>query len=623
VTVSLAEQRAQAVAQRDAEARNGRTQVLVGAATCGQAAGALGTMAAFEAAQANRGLALTVRKAGCFGPCYLEPLVLVRKPGAPAVLYGNVRQHAVHGIVERWIQGDDPCADLAVGVLDEAFGGAAGARLDGIPPLSAHPMLGGPRLVLRNCGLIDPADFGHYLARDGYVGFERALRLAPQDVIDAVRVAGLRGRGGAGFPTATKWQICRDQPPGPRYLICNADEGDPGAFMNRSLIEGDPHALLEGMLIAGYALGVAQGLIYIRAEYPLAVRRLKAAIEQLREAGLLGPRIQGSDFSFELEIREGAGAFVCGEETALIASIEGERGMPRPKPPFPAVAGLWGRPTIINNVETLATVPLVLRVGGEAYAAFGSERSKGTKTFALAGKVKHTGLIEVPLGTSLRRIVFDVGGGILDDRAVKAVQTGGPSGGCVPASLLDTPVDYEALVSAGTIMGSGGLIVMDEDSCMVDVAQFFLSFTEKESCGKCPPCRVGTKQMLTILERITAGQGRLDDLERLEAIAVTVQTGSLCGLGQSAPSPVLTTLRYFRDEYLAHIVEHRCPAGVCPALVTYEVNDLCNGCSLCARMCPVDAITGERGKPYVIDDKACIRCGACADACNYDAIVVH
>jgi NADH:ubiquinone oxidoreductase subunit F (NADH-binding)/(2Fe-2S) ferredoxin/NAD-dependent dihydropyrimidine dehydrogenase PreA subunit len=615
--VSLADMRQGALAKWQTLEEGKRPTVRIGVATCGRAAGALDTIAAFEKEQEQHGLDLAIVPVGCIGVCYLEPVVIVNKPGQAPIVYSNVNSRAAAHLTGEWLMGDNPCADLAIGTLDSK-------PLDGIPPLSSHPMLGAePRTILRNCGLIDPADLDHFLAKDGYQGFEKALSLTPQQVVDEVKKAGLRGRGGAGFPTAIKWQICRDQPGDTRYLICNGDEGDPGAFMNRSLIEGDPHSLLEGLLIGGYALEAAEAYIYIRAEYPLAVERLKLGIQQMREACLLGDDILGSGFNFDIKIREGAGAFVCGEEMALIASVEGNRGMPRPKPPFPAVSGLWGKPTVINNVETLATLPAIMRLGAAEYAKDGTERSKGTKTFALAGKVKNTGLIEVPLGTTLRQIVFDIGGGILDDKPVKAVQTGGPSGGCIPADGLDTPVDYESLTAAGSIMGSGGIIVMDENTCMVDVAHFFLSFVQNESCGKCPPCRAGTKRMLEILERIKAGQGQLNDLERLVKLANTVKAGSLCGLGQTAPNPVLTTMRYFRDEYLAHITEQRCPAGVCPELITYEITDGCDGCTLCARLCPVNAISGEKKQKHTIDPKLCMSCGACYESCNRDAIIVH
>jgi len=594
-----------------------RPRVLVGAATCGRAAGALSVIEALQKVQAERGLNFLLTEVGCLGLCYVEPIITVIKPGQPTILYGNVTAAIATEIVQRWLTGDDPCLDRALATLN-------GHGLDGLPRFDELPMLKSQaRLILRNCGVINPTNFHHYLARGGYLGLENALHMTPEEVIEQVRRSGLRGRGGAGFPTWRKWQLCRNVPGDTKYVICNADEGDPGAFMNRSLLEGDPHSMLEGMLIAGYAIGARQGYVYIRAEYPLAVQRLRIAIGQMREVGLLGEDILGFNFSFDIEIREGAGAFVCGEETALMASIEGRRGMPRPRPPFPTQSGLWGQPTVINNVETLAAVSHILRDGPEAYARWGTANARGTKTFSLAGKVQRTGLIEVPLGTTLRQIIFDIGGGIAEGRTFKAVQTGGPSGGCLPASQLDTPIDYESLAAAGSIMGSGGLVVMDDRNCAVDIAHYFLSFTQAESCGKCPPCRVGTQRMLGILETIQAGEATMEDLSLLESLAQTVQKGSLCALGQTAPNPVLTTLRYFRSEYEAHIRERKCLAGVCRALITYTITDECTGCTLCARICPMGAITGERKQKHVIDPNLCERCGACFDACNYQAIVVN
>ncbi len=480
------------------------------------------------------------------------------------------------------------------------------------------------RVVLRNCGRIDPENIEDYIAEDGYAALEKALgSMTPEQVIEEVLASGLRGRGGAGFPTGRKWQFARASKATPKYMICNADEGDPGAFMNRRVLEGDPHSVLEGMIIGGYAVGASRGYIYCRAEYPVAVRTLRIAIEQARAYGLLGENILGSGFSFDIEVRVGAGAFVCGEETALMASIEGKRGEPRPRPPFPAVSGLWGKPTNINNVETYANVPQIILKGAHWFASMGTEKSKGTKTFALAGDVNHTGLIEVPLGINMREVIYDVAQGIKDGKKLKAVQIGGPMGGCLPEEYLDRPIDYESLAAAGTIMGSGGFVVMDEDTCMVDIARFFMEFTQDESCGKCTPCRVGTRRMLEILQRICAGDGRDGDIETLEHLCKWIKVTSLCGLGQGAPNPVESTLKHFRHEYEAHIYEKRCPAKVCKGLIRYEIVDACTGCTVCARNCPVNAITGQRRQLHVIDPNTCIRCGICEQVCNFNAVVVR
>lgn len=587
--------------------------IYVGAASCGKAAGALDLITGINDFLKENQVKAKIVEVGCIGPCYLEPLVDVKMPGQPRVSYNNVNIKTLAAILKSQLVDGVPHAKLAIGHFGKK-------DFNGIPAFFDLPMLKPQvRIVLRNCGIIDPKEIDQYLAVDGYRGLMKALTMTPEDVIGVVRQAGLRGRGGAGFPTFKKWTICRNAPGDRKYLICNADEGDPGAFMNRSLIESDPHAVLEGMLIAGYAIGADKGIVYIRAEYPLAIERLKNAITQMKTYGLLGDKILGSDFGFEIKIKEGAGAFVCGEETALIGSIEGKRGTPRSRPPFPAIAGLFGKPTIINNVETLGTLPNILRNGAEWYTKFGKEGNRGTKTFSLAGKIRRPGLIEVQLGTSLREIIFDIGGGV--QKNFKAIQTGGPSGGCLSEEFLDLPVDYESLSGVGSIMGSGGLIVMDENTCIVDVAKYFLDFTQKESCGKCVPCRVGTRHMVEILDRITHGEGNPDDLLALRTLGDTIKKGALCGLGQSVPNPVLTTLRYFRNEYLEHIRDHRCRATVCKDLIEFRViKEKCTGCESCVRVCPTGAITGPRSEPHNLDPTKCIKCRSCYEVCRYEAI---
>ncbi len=579
-------------------------RVLVGQGSCGVATGARKTVAELEKQIAARGLDVPVETTGCVGTCYLEPIVDVYEDDGALTRYVKVQPDKVERIVEEHLAGGKPVAEDAISEEDKQF------------------VERQQRVVLRNCGVINPENIDEYIAVDGYKAIEKVLKeMKPEQVIEEIKISGLRGRGGAGFPTWFKWNAAKASPGTEKYLVCNADEGDPGAFMDRSVLEGDPHSLLEGMIIGGYAMGACEGIIYCRAEYPLAIKRLEIAMEQAREKGFLGKNIFGSGFDFDIRIKAGAGAFVCGEETALIASLEGERGMPRLKPPFPAAKGYWQKPTNINNVETLANVPWIIYNGGAAFANFGTEKSPGTKVFALAGKIKKGGLVEVPMGMTIKEVIFDIGGGIKNDREFKAVQMGGPSGGCVPASLVDTPVTYEDITKTGAIVGSGGMIVMDEDTCMVDMARYFLNFTRDESCGKCNYCRIGTKRMLEILERITEGKGQDGDIELLEELANKIKDGSMCGLGQTAPNPVLTTIRYFRNEYEDHIYNHKCTAKSCKALITYNITDACKGCTLCARNCPVDAISGNVKEVHVIDHDKCIKCGKCMDHCKFGAIV--
>ncbi len=593
-----------------------KPRILVGAATCGRAAGALDVMEEFKKELSAAGISDKVElvETGCLGLCYAEPLVEIRACGTPSVLYSNVSPKDVAKLVKEHVVGGNAVREKAEAVMSDA-------EYDGIVPFKKHPMVElQKRVVLRNCGVINPDDFWHYLARGGYEGLERAFSMSPEDVIEEMKKSGLRGRGGAGFPTGMKWSFARASKSDEKYIICNADEGDPGAFMDRSVLEGDPHAIVEGLMIAGYAIGAQHAYIYVRSEYPLAIERLKTAIKQAEEAGLLRKKLENG-FEFEIKIKKGSGAFVCGEETSLMASIEGVRAMPRPKPPFPANSGLFKKPTNINNVETLAATSSIMRMGADKYAAFGSEKSRGTKTFSLAGKIKRTGLIEVELGIKLGDIVNKIGGGCTDGKNFKAVQTGGPSGGCLTKEHFGLPVDYENLAAVGSIIGSGGMVVMNEDSCMVEVAKYFVNFTENESCGKCVPCRMGTQHLHRILEKITSGHGEEGDIERLKKIAQAMKESSLCGLGQTAPNPILTTLRYFGDEYKAHIEEKKCPALACSKLVVYAVErDKCKGCTLCERACPTGAISGGLKKPHSIDASKCISCGACFQTCKFGAI---
>ena len=593
-----------------------RSHVLICGGTGCTSSGSVKIQAAFERELEAKGLTEEVKivQTGCFGLCALGPVVIIHPEGT---FYSRVEEKDVEEIVSEHLLKGRIVEHLVYADTGEEVAEAASVSLNDTAFYKTQN-----RVVLRNCGVIDPENIDEYIAMDGYAALGKVLtEMSPEDVIKCVTDSGLRGRGGGGFPTGFKWALTAPNKADQKYVVCNADEGDPGAFMDRSVLEGDPHSLIEAMAIAGYAIGATEGYVYIRAEYPIAVKRLEIAIKQAREYGLLGKDIFGSGFDFDLFIRLGAGAFVCGEETALMTSIEGNRGEPRPRPPYPAVKGLYGRPTVENNVETFANIPQIILRGADWFASMGTEKSKGTKVFALGGKIKNTGLVEIPMGTTLREVIEEIGGGIPNGKKFKAAQTGGPSGGCIPAELIDTPIDYDNLVAIGCMMGSGGLIVMDEDTCMVDMAKFFLEFTVDESCGKCTPCRVGTKRLLELLDKITKGQGTLEDIDRIEELCYYIKQNSLCGLGQTAPNPVLSTLKFFREEYITHVTEKKCPAGVCKDLVNYSINDKCIGCTKCARNCPVNAISGAVKEKHVIDTDKCIKCGVCETNCKFGAVV--
>ena len=609
--MSFERMKREAKEKREALRQSKKPLILVGTATCGRSAGALDTLEVFHRELKSRNIDAEIIETGCLGLCYAEPVVGVVKPGQPNIWYRNVSAERAKELIEGYLVKGDPLADYALGSTE--------GSVEGIPHLFDLPMLKPQvRRVLWNCGLIDPTNIDHYIASGGYEALQRAVfEMEPEEVINEVKRSGLRGLGGAGFPAGRKWEACRRAPGDEKYVICNADEGDPGAFQDRSVLEGDPHSVLEGMIIAGYAVGARKGYIYVRAEYPLAVNYLEIAISQARERGFVGENILGSNFSFDLDIFQGAGAFVCGESTALTLSIEGNRGMPKPLPrPRTTEKGLWDKPTLLNNVKTFANIRWIINKGADWFASVGTERSKGTAIFSLTGKIANCGLIEVPLGITLREIIFDIGGGIPGGKVFKAVQTGGPSGGCLPVSLLDTPVDFDSLTTAGSIMGSGGMVVTDEDTCMVDLARYFLDFTEKESCGQCSLCRLGSSQMLEILRAITEGKGAMEDIDLLIELGEAIKIGSICGLGQTIPNPVLTTIRYFREEYEAHILKKECPARVCRAFISYRIlPDKCEACMICLRNCPVGAIKGGKKEVHVIDQDKCSRCGVCMSIC--------